>query len=102
MMANSDFIFTKPGGLTVAEALALKKPLVLLSAGAGQERENTEFVVNSGSGILLDKKASLLRFVENLLHNSQSVHVRFTQPSKQLINSAQQVAHLALRLMDES
>ena len=102
MMANSDFVFTKPGGLTVAEALALKKPIVLLSAGAGQERENTNYVINSRSGILLDKKADLIHFTEEILRNPRSVQERFTQPSNSLINSAQQVAHLVLRLMDES
>ena len=102
MMANSDFVFIKPGGLTVAEALALKKPIILLSAGAGQERENTNYVINSRSGILLDKKADLINFTEELLCNPRSVQERFTQPSDSLMNSAQHVAHLALRLMDES
>jgi processive 1,2-diacylglycerol beta-glucosyltransferase len=100
MMADSDFVFTKPGGLTVAEALALKKPIVLLTKGAGQERGNSNYVINSGSGILLDKKVDLIQLMEDLLHNPSSVKKRFIQPSNPLINSAQKVAQLALRLMD--
>ena len=102
MMANSDFIFTKPGGLSVAEALALKKPIVLLSSGAGQERENTNFVINTGAGILLNKTEDLMKFTQELLHKPSSAKKRFKRPSASLINSAQHVARLALRLMDES
>jgi processive 1,2-diacylglycerol beta-glucosyltransferase len=100
MMADSDFVFTKPGGLTVAEALALKKPIVLLTKGAGQERGNSNYVINSGSGILLNKKADLIQFMETLQNNPRSVNKWFTQPSNPLINSAQHVARLALRLID--
>jgi processive 1,2-diacylglycerol beta-glucosyltransferase len=102
MLANSDFVFTKPGGLTVAEALALKKPVILLSAGAGQERENSNYVIYSGSGLLLKEKEDLLKFLEELMNNPISVQKRFIQPSISLIKSAQNVADLVLRLMDES
>jgi processive 1,2-diacylglycerol beta-glucosyltransferase len=101
MLANSDFVFSKPGGLTVAEALALKKPVILLSAGAGQERENTNYVVNSGSGLLLKEKEDLLSFIEKLMNDPRSVQKHFILPSISLIKSAQNVAALALRLMDE-
>ena len=102
MTVNSDFVFTKPGGLIVAEALALKKPIVLLSAGAGQERENSNFVINTGAGILLNKTEDLMKFTQELMHNPSSAKKKFNRPSASLINSAQHVAHLALRLMDES
>jgi processive 1,2-diacylglycerol beta-glucosyltransferase len=102
MLAQTDFVFTKPGGLIVAEALALKKPVILLSAGAGQERENSNFVINSGSGTLLKDKEDLFGFLEELINNPRSVQKRFIQPSISLIKSAQHVADLALRLMDES
>lgn len=101
LMADSDFVFTKPGGLTVAEALALKKPIILLSAGSGQERENSDFVINSGLGVLLDKEVDLIHFTEELMQNPQSIQNRFSQPSKSMLDSAQQVAHLALRLMEK-
>lgn len=101
MMANSDFIFTKPGGLTVAEALALKKPIVLLSAGAGQERENSNYVINSRAGILLNNKEDLINFTDELIQNPAVVQKRFVKSSDSLIKSAQHVASLALRLMDE-
>jgi len=99
MIANSDFVFTKPGGLTVAEASALKKPIILLSDGAGQERENANYVINSGSGILLNKTNDLLHFIEQFIRNPSSVKRRFKQPSNSLIKSANLVANLALRLM---
>jgi processive 1,2-diacylglycerol beta-glucosyltransferase len=50
-MALSDVVVTKPGGLSVFEALALEKPLFLLPPRGGQERMNLEAVVNAGAGV---------------------------------------------------
>ena len=43
MMDASDFIITKPGGLTVSEAIAKKLPVILVDPIPGQEDRNREF-----------------------------------------------------------
>lgn len=48
LMQISDFIVTKPGGLTIAEALVKKLPMFLISPIPGQEEGNANFLVNSG------------------------------------------------------
>lgn len=51
LMANATCIVTKPGGLTVSEALYLKKPLILLPPSPGQEQYNERFVLEHNYGI---------------------------------------------------
>lgn len=63
-MAEADLIVTKPGGLALAESLALGKPVLLLQRGAGQENANTAAVLAEGAGILLDTPEALFRLIE--------------------------------------
>jgi processive 1,2-diacylglycerol beta-glucosyltransferase len=48
MMAASDLVVTKPGGLTVSECLALGKPMLLISPIPGQEEHNAGFLMEEG------------------------------------------------------
>ncbi len=48
LMDAADCIVTKPGGLTVSEALAKRLPLILVDPIPGQEERNVEFLVNNG------------------------------------------------------
>lgn len=51
LMAISDLIVTKPGGVTVTEALALSIPLILFRPLPGQEEDNARFLTRSGAAI---------------------------------------------------
>lgn len=53
-MAASDVMVTKPGGLTLFEAMALGKPLVLLPARGGQEVINRRWAIASGAAVGCD------------------------------------------------
>lgn len=48
MMDASDCLVTKPGGLTVSEALAKGMPMILFNPIPGQEDRNLEFLLNNG------------------------------------------------------
>ncbi len=67
-MGQSDLIVTKPGGMTVAEALALGIPLVLLPALPGQEEYNRDFLVAAGAAVTVTV-ASLETTVSSLLQS---------------------------------
>lgn len=101
LITHSDIVFTKPGGLTVAEALAYKKPIVLLNSGAGQERENTNFVVQSGAGILIDSKAKLEDFLTSFSSDPKKMIGRFKVIDAPLEKSAERTARLAFQLLDK-
>lgn len=100
LIALSDIVFTKPGGLTVAEALAYKKPIVLLTSGAGQERENTNFVVQSGAGILINSKKKLEGFLISFSSNPKKMMNRFKVIDAPLQKSAERTARLASQLLN--
>ncbi|HEX6910195.1 MAG TPA: glycosyltransferase [Longimicrobium sp.] len=50
-LAAADVVVGKPGGLTVSEALALGKPLLLTRPIPGAEEENTRAVVAEGAAL---------------------------------------------------
>ena len=51
MMAASDVMLTKPGGLSVSEALANHLPLIFFSAIPGQEAGNVRVLAEHGIGL---------------------------------------------------
>jgi processive 1,2-diacylglycerol beta-glucosyltransferase len=51
LMAASDLILSKPGGLTTSEALALGKPLLILNPIPGQEAANSDFLLEQGAAV---------------------------------------------------
>lgn len=68
-MNASDLIITKPGGLTISEALACGLPMALFSAIPGQEEENAEFLVSNNMAVRLEEDAG--KTIKNLLENPQ-------------------------------
>jgi processive 1,2-diacylglycerol beta-glucosyltransferase len=52
LMAASDLVVAKAGGLTVSEALACGLPLVLYHVIPGQERQNAQHVAEHGAGVI--------------------------------------------------
>lgn len=55
LMSAADCIITKPGGLTVSEAIAKGLPMVLVNPIPGQEERNVEFLLNNGMASLVTK-----------------------------------------------
>ncbi len=51
LMAAADLVVTKPGGLTVAEALARGVGMVLVHPVPGQEERNSDFLLENGAAI---------------------------------------------------
>ncbi len=51
LMEVSDIIITKPGGITTAEALAKRLPILIINPIPGQEFLNTEYLVKEGVAI---------------------------------------------------
>ena len=64
LMEVSTCLITKPGGLTIAEALAKGLPMILWNPIGGQETANTEFLVRDG----IAQKAEGVKDTLSLLH----------------------------------
>jgi len=45
-LAVSDFVITKPGGLSISECLAMQKPVVLMDPIPGHEEKNARYLVD--------------------------------------------------------
>lgn len=69
LMAASDLIVTKPGGLTTAEVLAAGLPMVIVSPLPGQEERNTEYLLNSGVAVKVRKPHYLVPTIKQLVNN---------------------------------
>ena len=77
-MHASDLIITKPGGLTVSEALACNLPLAVFDAIPGQEEDNANFLQTHDMGVRVTKEnfsavvSSLIEHKERLRRMRES------------------------------
>jgi processive 1,2-diacylglycerol beta-glucosyltransferase len=59
LMSISDFIITKSGGMTIAEALVKGLPIFIFPAIPGQEEKNAQFLINSGAAVKITGSESI-------------------------------------------
>ena len=71
LVAASDLVITKAGGLIVSEVLARGRPLVVIDPIPGQEEWNADYVVSAGAGLQLRLGAMVPAAVEHLLTHSR-------------------------------
>ena len=69
MMSAADCIVSKPGGLTVSEALAKNLPMLLVDPIPGHEERNVDFLVNNGMAALITKHFPIDEAVYQLFHS---------------------------------
>ncbi|MFQ5834482.1 MAG: glycosyltransferase [bacterium] len=67
LMEISDLLISKPGGLTIAEALVKDLPLGILDCLAGQERKNQEFLLKKKIAFNLQREKQMLSLIERFL-----------------------------------
>ncbi|HEX5222139.1 MAG TPA: glycosyltransferase [Verrucomicrobiae bacterium] len=67
LMTVADLILTKPGGLTSSEALALGKPLFILDPIPGQEAANSDFLLERGAAVKVNRVEDLPFRIEQLV-----------------------------------
>ena len=73
LMAVSDLMISKPGGLTISEALCAGLPMLLISPIPFQETRNATFVETHGAGLLCRDLTDLLHKLSWLYHNPSSL-----------------------------
>jgi len=67
LMACSDVIVSKPGGLTVSEALARGVIFAIVNPIPGQEERNADFLLENGAAIRCNSELSLATRIVSLL-----------------------------------
>lgn len=67
LLAASDLVVTKPGGLTTSEALAVGRPILVINPIPGQEAANSDFLLEQGAGVKVNRVDDLPARVHKLL-----------------------------------
>lgn len=70
LMEESDLLISKPGGLTVSEAIVSNIPMLIPYMVPGQEEENADFLVECGAAMIIDNINSLKTKVDYLIERT--------------------------------
>ena len=76
LMSISDVLVSKPGGLTVTEAMHMHLPIIVKLPIPGQEKENTEYLTNCGIAMNSDY-ISIKRVLERFLFNNTPKRIEY-------------------------
>jgi processive 1,2-diacylglycerol beta-glucosyltransferase len=100
-MQAADVVVTKPGGLTVAEALACALPLVIVDPIPGQEVANADYLLEHGAALKVNNVRLLGHRVSGLLADRPRLeHLRAAARAIARPNAAHDIAADALTLLD--
>ena len=72
-MHMADIIVTKPGGLTVSEAIASGLPMGIFKAIPGQEEQNADFLVRNNMAVRLEKDKTCTQTITRLLSDKSEL-----------------------------
>ena len=101
LMAVSDLIITKPGGLTSSEALAMGKPLFILNPIPGQEAANSDFLLEQGAAAKVNRVEDLPFRIDQLLGSKRLIEMARAAKALGRPQSAAAVCKEALRRADQ-
>lgn len=86
-MQASDLLLTKPGGLTITEALICQIPLGVFSPIPGQEEKNTEFLLKHDLAVNLGNGKDCKEILETLISSTEKLDsmkkncLKFSKPN---------------------
>jgi processive 1,2-diacylglycerol beta-glucosyltransferase len=100
LMAASNLIITKPGGLTTSEALALGRPLLIVDPIPGQEAANSDFLLERGAAVKVNRLEDLPHRMGELLKGNRLVVL--SRAARQLgrPNAAEKVCRKVFQCLD--
>ena len=97
-MHASDLLVTKPGGLTVSEALACNLPMAVFDAIPGQEEDNANFLKVHDMGVRLEKDGDFAGQISALL--SEKEKLREMRENCQHFDKSQSIPNLLALIED--
>ncbi|AMY05298.1 diglucosyl diacylglycerol synthase [Staphylococcus condimenti] len=72
-MASSHLMVTKPGGITISEALARKVPMIFLDPAPGQELENALYFQSKGMGKVANTSEEAIQLITELTQDEDAL-----------------------------
>ncbi len=99
LMAASDLLVGKPGGLTTSEALARGLPLVIVNPIPGQEERNADHLLEQGAAIRCNNLPAIAWKINRLLDDPERL-ASLQERARQLgrPNAARDIADALLRV----
>ena len=73
-MEISTLIITKAGGLTTAEALSKRLPILILKPLPGQEETNSSYFLEEGAAVKIIKKKAIYELIQGIISNPAQLH----------------------------
>ena len=102
-MNLADVLITKPGGLTVSEALAANLPLITFDAIPGQEEANAKFLLDHGMSISIGRGDNCTEAIEALIKDKNKLReIKESCMTFDKSNSTNELLELIRRLMKEN
>ena len=81
-------VITKPGGLSVTEALEMKTPMILIPGNGGQENYNANFVTKNKFGLRVRTPFQLSRVMKKINNNPEIVQNMYNNLKNQEENKS--------------
>lgn len=81
-------VITKPGGLSVTEALEMKTPMILIPGNGGQENYNANFVTKNKYGLRVRTPFQLSRVMKKINNNPEIVQNMYNNLKNQEENKS--------------
>ncbi|MBA8759421.1 diglucosyl diacylglycerol synthase [Staphylococcus coagulans] len=81
-MASSHLMITKPGGITISEALTRKVPMIFLNPAPGQELENALYFEEKAFGKIADTPSEAIDIVTHLTRHPNEINVMIQNMSE--------------------
>jgi processive 1,2-diacylglycerol beta-glucosyltransferase len=103
LMAVSDLLITKPGGLTAAEALAAGLPMILTHPIPGPERRHVLFLIQKGVALHAETLQDIPRLTTRLLSTSDEIReIQRRAREWSRPDASHAVAQVALALLEKA
>lgn len=74
-MTIADLLITKPGGLTISEAIASELPMIIYRPLGGQEADNTKFLLSSGISVATSDHSELIEHLNDLFNHPLTLDI---------------------------
>ena len=101
LMAASDLVICKSGGLTVTECLCAQVPMILLGKAYGQEKANVRMLTSLGAAMHVTTWRELLDALRHVANNPDSVRAMLVNGSfLRRPNAARDIAAATLSLAE--
>lgn len=102
-MASSQLMITKPGGITISEALTRQIPMIFLDPAPGQELENALYFEEKGYGTIAYSPDEAIQQVASLTnHPTSLVEMSEAMSESRIPYSTYKLCKDLLELLDHS